>query len=61
MKPETSPEAKVTELKLYYPGRTMGRQGSLERTTVLGKGEGSRDRGRPHMRWIELIKKLKSH
>ena len=34
----------------------MRRQDSLEKTGVLGKIEGSRERGRPNMRWIDSEK-----
>ena len=41
--------------ELSYFGHIMRRQGSLEKTIMLGKTEGSRKRGRPHMRWIDFI------
>ena len=34
----------------------MRRQGSLAKTIMLGKVEGSRKRGAPNMRWIDSIK-----
>ena len=37
LKPETSPEAKMTKLKLPYFGHMKRRRGSLEKTIVLGK------------------------
>ena len=33
----------------------MRRQDSLEKTIMLGTVEGSRNRGRPNMRWIDSI------
>ena len=44
-----------TKLKLSYLRYIMRRQGSLEKTTILGKMEGSRKRGRPNMRWTDSI------
>ena len=51
IKPETSLEAKMTKPKLSYFG-----QGSLEKTVMLEKIEGSRKRGRPTMRWTDSTK-----
>ena len=56
IKPETSLQAKMTTLKLSCFGHIMRRQGSLEKTTMLGRIESSRKRGRPNMRWIESKK-----
>lgn len=53
IKPETSLEVKMTKLKLSCFGHTIGRQGSLEKTTMLGKREGGRKRERPHRRWTD--------
>ena len=44
-------KAKMTKLKLPYFG-----QGSLEKTTVQGKTEGSRKKGRPNVTGIDVIK-----
>lgn len=55
-KPLGSLEAKATQLKLFYFEHIMRRQGSLEKTVMLGKREGIRKRGRPTSRWIESIK-----
>ena len=53
IKPETSLEAKMTKLKLSYFRYILRRQGSLEKTVMLVKIEGSRKRGRPNRRWVE--------
>ena len=37
----------------------MRRQDSSEKTTMLGKVEGSRKGGRPNRRWIDSIKKAR--
>lgn len=50
MKPETSLEAKVTKPKLSHFGHTVRKQGSWEKTVMLGKIEGSRKRGRASRR-----------
>ena len=39
-------------LKLQYIGHLMGRANSLEKTSMLGKIEGRRRRGRQRMRWL---------
>ena len=46
-------------LELPYFRHLLGRQGSLEKTMILGKIEGSRRRGRPNMRWMTSIKSHK--
>ena len=51
--PETLPEAKV---KLSYTGHIVRRQRSLQKTIVLGKIEGIRERGRPNTRWSDSVK-----
>ena len=45
----------MLKLKLQYFGHLMGRTGSLEKTPMLGKIEGSRRRGRQRMRWLDGI------
>lgn len=45
----------MTKPKLFYFGHIMRRQGSLERTLMLGTIEGSRTRGRPDVRWTGSI------
>lgn len=42
VKPETTLEAKMTKLKLFYFWNIMRRQGSLEETILLRKLESSR-------------------
>ena len=42
-------------LKLQYLGHLMLRAGSLAKTLMLGKIEGSRRRGRQRMRWLDGI------
>ena len=39
-------------LKLQYIGHLMGRANSLEKTSMLGKIEGTRKRGKPRTRWL---------
>ena len=56
IKPETSLEAKMTEVKMPYFGHIMRRHASLEKTIVLGKIGGSKKTGRPTMRWIGSMK-----
>ena len=53
---EISPEYSLEGLmlKLQYFGHLMQRTDSLEKTLMLGKIEGKR-RGRPRMRWLDVI------
>lgn len=51
--PEISLEATMTKLKLFYYEHIMRRQCCLEKTTMLGKIEGGRNRGTPNVRWID--------
>ena len=44
MEPELLLETKVIKLRLFSFGHIMRRQDSLEKTTILGKVEGSRKR-----------------
>ena len=48
----------MLKLKLQYFGHLMGRTDSLEKTTMLGKIEGKRRRGRQRMRWLGGITDL---
>ena len=41
--------------ELQYFGLLMQRTDSLEKTLMLGKGEGGRRRGRQRMRWLDGI------
>ena len=43
------------KVKLQYFGHLMRRADSLEKTMMLGKIEGGRQRGRQRMRWLDGI------
>ena len=45
----------MVKLKLQYFGHQMGRADSLEKTLMLGKNGGGRNRGRQRMRWLDGI------
>ena len=45
----------MLKLKLQYFGHLMLRAGSLEKTLMLGKIEGSRKREQKRMRWLDGI------
>ena len=53
--PEYSLEGLMLKLKLQYFGHLMQRTGSLEKTLMLEKIEGTRRRGRQRMRWLDGI------
>ena len=53
--PEYSLEGLMLKLKLQYSGHLMWRADSLEKTSMLGKIEGRRRRGRQRMRWLDGI------
>ena len=53
--PEYSLEKAMLKLKLQYFGHLMQRTDSLEKTLMLGKGEGKRRRGQKRMRWLDGI------
>ena len=53
--PEYSLEGRRLKLKLQYFGTLMERANSLEKTSMLGKIEGGRKRGRQRMRWLDGI------
>ena len=53
--PEYSLEGLVLKLKLQYFGHLMRRDGSFEKTLILGKIEGKRRMGRQRMRWLDGI------
>ena len=53
--PEYSLEGLMLKLKLQYFGHLMGKTNSFEKTLVLGKIEGRRERGRQRMRWLDGI------
>ena len=48
-------ERLMLKLKLQYFGHLMRRADSLEKTLMLGKIEGRRQRGRQRMRWLDGI------
>ena len=45
----------MLKLKLQYSGHLMRRADSFEKTLMLGKIEGRRQRGRQRMRWLDGI------
>ena len=53
--PGCSLEGLMLNLKLQYFGHMMRRADSCEKTSVLGKIEGRRGRGRQRMRWLDGI------
>ena len=55
---EYSLEGLMLKLKLQYFDHLMQRTDSLEKTLVLGKIEGKRQRGRQRMRWLDGITNL---
>ena len=48
-------EGLTLKLKLQYFGHLMQRVDSLEKTLMLGGGEGRRRRGQQRMRWLDGI------
>ena len=53
--PGISLEVMMLKLKLQYFGHLMQRVDSLEKTLMLGGIGGRRRRGRPRMRWLDVI------
>ena len=45
----------MLKMKLQHFGHLMRRTDSLEKTLMLGKSEGRRERGRQRMRWLNGI------
>ena len=45
----------MLNLKLQYFGHLMGRTDSFEKTLMLGKIKGGRERGQQRMRWVDGI------
>ena len=45
----------MLKLKLQYFGHLMQRTDSLEKTLMLGKIEGRRERGQQRMKWLDGI------
>ena len=56
--PEYSLEGLMLKLKLQYFGHLIGRANLLEKTLMLGKIEGRRQRGWQRMRWLDGITDL---
>ena len=48
----------MLKLKSQYFGHLIGRTDSLEKTTMLGRTEGRRRRGRQRVRWSDGITNL---
>ena len=48
-------EGLMLKLKFQYSGHLMEITDSVEKTTMLGKIEGRRRRGRQRMRWLDDI------
>ena len=53
--PGCSLEGLMLKLKRQYFGHPMRKADSLEKTLMLGKIEGRRERGRQRMRWLDSI------
>ena len=53
--PEYSLEGLTLKLKLQYFGHLMQTADLLEKTLMLGKIEGRRERGQQRMRWLDGI------
>ena len=53
--PECSLEGLMLKLKLQYFGHLLQRADSMEKTLMLGKIEGRRQRGRQRMRCLDSI------
>ena len=48
-------EGRMLKLKLQYFGHLMQRTDSFEKTLMLGKVEGRRQRGWQRMRWLDVL------
>ena len=55
LSPGISLEGLMLKLKLQYFGHLMRRVDSLEKTRMLGGIGGRRKKGRPRMRWLDVI------
>ena len=53
--PENSLGGLMLKLKLQYFGHLMQKANSLEKTSMPGKIEGGRRRGRQRMRWLDGV------
>ena len=51
--PKYSLEGLMLKLKIQYFGHLMQRTHSFEKTLMLGKIEGGRNRGQKRMRWLD--------
>jgi len=60
VKPKSSLEATITQLKLRYFGHVMRTNGTLERDIMIGQVDGCRRQGRPRLRWMDSIKENKA-
>ena len=56
IQPEYSLEAMIIKLRLGYVGHVLRKPTSMENSTMLGKTEGTRRRGRPRTRWMDGVK-----
>ena len=56
--PEYLLKGLMLKLKLQYFGHLMGRADSLEKTLMLGKVEGRRERQRQRVRWLDGLTNL---
>ena len=54
--PSQSLEEKIVKQKLGFFGCVARKDGSLEKTIMLGEVGGKRTKGRPRMRWLDDIK-----
>ena len=53
--PKCSLEGLMLKLKVQYFGHLMHRPDSFDKTLMLGKIEGRRNRGQQRMRWLDGI------
>ena len=51
-------EALIKKQQLSYFGHIMRRENSLEKSIMLGMGDGTRKRGTPRARWLDDIKAI---
>ena len=56
IKPSLPLEAKIMWQQLNYFGHIMRADDSLEKSIMVGMGDGSRKRGRPRARWMDGVK-----
>ena len=53
--PEVSLKGQILNLRLQYFGHLTRGEDSLEKTLMLGKGEGKRGKGRQRTRWLDSV------